>query len=124
MKIVVQHASDVPDGQIPERRTLGELVFTEKVAEPIQILTVSEAPVPVDEQGSLIFHVGFSPHNHGLSIMTGYRTAAGERHVFSAGVILRAGPTLSHYFAFRLPTGQFIELYLLPHDPGRPGTSR
>jgi hypothetical protein len=42
--------------------------------------------------------------------MVGYQTSKGLTHVFTGLTTWRAAP----YFAFRLPTGQFIEFYFEP----------
>lgn len=111
--MTIQHASDVPDGQIPARRTLDELEFVPTEAGRITGFALPETPVTVDAEGSLLLHSAYTPSNRGLSIMVGYRTSTGVIHVFTGLATWDSAP----YFAFRLPNGQFIELYF---DPTRP----
>ena len=108
VKVTIQHASDVPDGQLPQRRTLGVLEFMPRDGGRIPSLVLPETPVAVDPAGSLVLHSAYSPSNHGLSVMVGYHTAKGMTHVFTG---MATWDAAAPYFAFRLPTGQLIEFY-------------
>lgn len=110
VNVTIQHATDVPDGEIPQRRTLGVLEFVPKDGERIPSFYLPETPVIVDADGSLVLHSAFAPSNRALSVMVGYHTSKGVTHVFTGVTTWRAAP----YFAFRLPTGQFIEFYFGP----------
>jgi hypothetical protein len=111
VKLTIQHASNVGEGQLPERRTLGELEFTRREGHPPEVVAVPDTPIPVDEDGALVIHCAYVPFNRGLSVMVSYHTAAGMTHVFTGMATWGPPPP---YFAFILPTGQFIELYFQP----------
>jgi hypothetical protein len=107
VKITIQQVSDVPNGQIPQRRTLGVLEFVAEGGERIPTLVLPKTPVAVDADSWLLLHSVYLPSNRKLSIMVGYHTPKGVTHVFTS---MTTWDAASH-FAFRLPTGQFVEFY-------------
>lgn len=92
---------------------LAELEFVRKEGVRIPSFVLPETPVAVDAEGYLVLHSAYSPSNRGLSIMVGYQTPERMTHVFTGMTTWDAAP----YFAFRLPTGQFIEFYFDPTKP-------
>jgi hypothetical protein len=111
VKVTIQHSTDVPDGEIPDTRTLGVLEFVPGDSGSIPTLVLPERRIEVNPEDSLVVHSAYSPHNHGLSVMVGYHSAEGMTHVFTALTRWGASLNTQSYFAFRLPTGQLIDLY-------------
>ncbi|HUJ10442.1 MAG TPA: hypothetical protein VL171_10475 [Verrucomicrobiae bacterium] len=107
MKVTIQHASEPVAGETQHRRTLGVLTFAPRNGEGIPTLVLPDTPIPVAEENSLVLHASVVPQTRRLSVMIGQHLRGVVTHVFTAGSVWD-GAT---YFAFRLPTGQFIELY-------------
>jgi hypothetical protein len=105
VKVTIQHADT------DERRTLGVLEFVPKDDPYLRTFVLPETPVTVDGRGSLVLRSAYSPDTRGLSVVADYHTPTGTTHVFTGVATWSAPP----YFAFRLPTGQFIEFYF-DHD--------
>ena len=106
VNVTIQHVADGPAGEISKVRILAVLDFVMRDGNQNSYILPSD-PVAVDEQSSLVIHATYSPGNNGLGVFVAHRTANGDKHVFTGGGCWASPP----YYAFRLPTGQFIELY-------------
>jgi len=89
------------------------LEFVPREGGRIPTLVLPETPVAVDADSWLVLHSTYSPSNRGLSVMVGYHTSQSMTHVFTGMATWDAAP----HFAFRLPTGQFIEFYFQHEKP-------
>lgn len=107
VKVTIQCASETEDVKVRERRTLGVLEFAPKTDGRNSTLVLPDTPLAVDANHSLVLHSAYSPGNRGLSVMVGYQSPEGEMHVFTGMAVWEGAP----YFAFRLPSGDFIELH-------------
>jgi hypothetical protein len=103
---------DDPRAPAAEPKTLGVLEFGPGQSGHVDHLSLPVASLSVDDDSQLVLHATYTPANQGLSVQAEHRTANGSTQVFSAMFHWKAARGASGYFAFRLPRGQLVELYL------------
>jgi hypothetical protein len=108
MKITVKQPEGFPIGPSQHRKVLAELTMQRRGDELVHSYELRSTLVEVDARSSLALEASYTPANGVLSIIAGCRMNDEDVQVFSSVTEFGSVPAV---FCFRLPGGQYIELY-------------
>jgi hypothetical protein len=112
VKLTVKLPEGCPIGAKRQRRTIGEFSLVPHGTEPLHTYELPETTVTLDSDSALVIQAHYVPANDSFSVIARHRTSAEDIHVLAAGAECHWIPVS---LVCRLPTGQFVEIYL-QHD--------
>jgi len=107
MKVTIQLARNETDEELEPRPVLGSLEFIEDEGASIPSFVLPKDRVTIGPDCEIVLHAAYTPDNRGLSVMVECFSGTRQTHAFTGLATWDANP----YFAFRLHTRHFVELY-------------